>query len=72
MVVAVGGAESEAWIKQSRDYAGACRAAGCPTDYLEIPDANHFSITGSLGDGEGTLQRAMRAQMGLAAGASRP
>ncbi len=72
VVVAVGGAESEAWIKQSRDYACACRTAGCPTDYLEIPGANHFSITGSLGDGAGTLQRAMRAQMGLAAGASSP
>ena len=65
VVVAVGGAESEAWIKQSRDYACACQAAGCPTDYLEIPGANHFSITGSLGDGAGALHRAMRAQMGL-------
>ncbi len=68
VVVAVGGAESEAWIKQSKDYACACRTAGCPTAYLEIPDANHFCITGSLGDGDSALSRAMRAQIGRAAG----
>ena len=69
VVVAVGAAESEAWIQQSKDYAALCRAAGSPTEYLEVPGANHFSVTESLGERDSALVRAMLAQMDLAAGA---
>ena len=69
VVVVVGAAESVAWIQQSKYYAALCRAAGSSTEYLEVPGANHFSVTESLGERDSALVRAMLAQMGLAAGA---
>jgi arylformamidase len=65
VLVAVGGAEPESWIAQSRDYAAMCRAAGVDTDYLEVPGENHFSLTASLADPQSPLARAVLQQMGL-------
>lgn len=47
MGVAVGGAESEEFIRQSRDYAQAWNTG----DVLVLPGANHFTILDGLNDG---------------------
>ena len=68
VIVAVGALESREWIKQSKDYAAVCGDAGCAVDYLEIPAANHFSVTETLGELDSPLSGAIRGQMGLDAG----
>jgi acetyl esterase/lipase len=44
LFVAVGTAESAAWIDQSRRFARACIDAGNAVELLEVPGAHHFSI----------------------------
>jgi arylformamidase len=65
LLVAVGGAETPEWIRQSKDYAAMCRANGVPADYLECPGENHFTMTNVLGDPDHMLTRAILRQMGL-------
>lgn len=68
VIVAVGGAETEAWIQMSRDYAELCRGAGLEVAYLEPEGKDHFTITASMGEADSPLARAMLAQMGLGGG----
>lgn len=65
LLVAVGGAETPEWIRQSKDYAAMCRARGIPAEYLECPGENHFTMTNVLGDPEHMLTKAILKQMGL-------
>lgn len=65
LVVAVGGAETAAWIQMSRNYSQACRAAGVPNEYMELPGEDHFTMTGRLADAEGPLVPVILRQMGL-------
>lgn len=68
VIVAVGGAETEAWIQMSRDYAEVCRGAGLEVAYLEPDGKDHFTITADMGEAESPLAQAMLAQMGLGGG----
>jgi len=65
-LVAVGGGETPGWIRQSRDYAAHRRSAGLATEYMELPDDNHLSITARLGNADDPLTRGLLRQMGLA------
>jgi len=65
LLVAVGGAETPEWIRQSRDYAAMCRERGVPAEYLECPGENHFTMTNVLGDPDHMLTKAILRQMGL-------
>jgi arylformamidase len=65
LLVAVGGAETPEWIRQSKDYAAMCRAHGIDAEYLECPGENHFTMTNVLADPEHMLTRAIVRQMGL-------
>ena len=65
LLVAVGGAEPELWIKMSADYAALCREHGIECDYLEMPDHDHFDISRAVGDPESPLAHAMLRMMGL-------
>lgn len=65
LLVAVGGAETPEWIKQSQDYAAMCRRNGVAAEYLECPGENHFTMTNVLGDPGHMLTRAILRQMGL-------
>ena len=65
LLVAVGGAETPEWIRQSKDYAAMCRANGIEAEYLECPGENHFTMTNVLADPDHMLTRAIIRQMGL-------
>ena len=65
LLIAVGGAEPELWIKMSADYAALCREHGIEHDYMEMPDHDHFDISRAVGDPESPLAHAMLRMMGL-------
>jgi arylformamidase len=50
LVAAVGGAESAEFLRQSRDIVTAWKRAGLACEYLEVPDANHFTVVEALAD----------------------
>jgi arylformamidase len=66
LVIAVGGAETPAWIEMSRDYARACADAGVPNEFMLLPGEDHFTMTGRLADAGSAAVRAMLKQMRLA------
>lgn len=68
LLIAVGGAETESWIKQSRDYHELCRKRGIDAEYLEMPGEDHFTMTGVMGEPEKPALQAIFRQMGLSAG----
>lgn len=55
VTVAVGGGETNEFLRQSRDYRAALGAAGHGADYLEIPGRHHFDVLDDLADAEGPL-----------------
>jgi arylformamidase len=66
MVVAVGGAETDEFIRHSEDIVKVWGAKGmeCPLDI--VSDLNHFTILSDLTSEGGTLNQQMRTLMGLA------
>ena len=54
-----GSAELPEMRRQTSDYASARRAAGLPTRYAEIPDANHYTILNSMMNTGGTIHQAI-------------
>ena len=66
MIVTVGGDETAEFLKQSADYAAACRAAGSRVDHLVAPAANHITILlDEFANPDAPLNIAVRRQMGL-------
>jgi arylformamidase len=65
VVIAVGGAEPEGWKQMSRDYLQLCKDHGVQCEYLEVPGANHYTMSEHLADANSPLSRAMIRQMGL-------
>ncbi len=65
MTVAVGGAESDEFRRQSAEFAAAWRERGVPCELVELPGRNHFSILEDLASRDGPLARTVRARMGL-------
>lgn len=65
LLLPVGGAETEEWIKQTRAYAELCRANGIGAEFMEVPGADHFDMTTAMGDADGPVLPAILAQMGL-------
>ncbi|OGQ77110.1 MAG: hypothetical protein A3G94_05255, partial [Deltaproteobacteria bacterium RIFCSPLOWO2_12_FULL_60_16] len=65
LIVAVGGAEPSGWKQMSKDFLGLCRERGVGCEYIEVPGANHFSLSAHLADPDSPLARAMLKQMGL-------
>jgi len=66
-VVSWGGAESDEFRRQSRDYAEAYRARGTPCHTIEIPDALHSGSRMELVDGTRPLAQAVLDLAGLQA-----
>jgi arylformamidase len=50
LVAAVGGAESQEFLRQSRDLVRSWQGAGVNCRYLEVPGANHFTAVDQLVD----------------------
>lgn len=65
VLVAVGGAEPEGWKQMSRDYYQFCEEQNVSCEYLEIPKANHFTMSVHLGDPQSPLNQAILRLMHL-------
>jgi arylformamidase len=67
VIVTHGTLETPEFQRQSRDFAGAVRAAGKPVNLLVAEGYNHFEIIETLANPHGLLGRAALEQMGLPA-----
>lgn len=65
LIVAVGGAETKAWKQMSEEFFQHCRRHGLECSYIEVPEANHYSLSTHLADPESPLACAMIKQMAL-------
>lgn len=59
LLVAVGASEPKGWKQMSRDYFESCRKRGLKCDYLEVPGANHYTMSEHLGNPESPLAQAI-------------
>ncbi|MGE5147396.1 MAG: alpha/beta hydrolase [Candidatus Eiseniibacteriota bacterium] len=50
LILAVGAAETDEFLRQQRDYAATCRAGGWPVEAIEVPGRNHFSVLEAMAD----------------------
>lgn len=64
-VVAVGGGETDEFLRQSRDYTDACRSAGLDVSYLEVGRLDHVFVSAEYRKQDSPLTAALFAQMGL-------
>jgi arylformamidase len=55
----VGGAESDEYLRQSRDIAANWSAKGCPTRFAAIPGADHFTVIAGLAEPRSVLTEAL-------------
>jgi arylformamidase len=55
LIACVGAKESEAFHWQSREIARRWRAGGAVTEYVNVPDTNHFTVIAQLCDPESTM-----------------
>lgn len=55
LVLTCGGAESEEFHRQSRDYLAACHKAGLDGRFIDQPGADHFAAVESLAEPDGLL-----------------
>src|SRR5207253_2862469 len=65
LLVTVGGAEPEGWKQMSKDYFQFCEDRGAVCEYLEVPGANHYTMSDHLADATSPLTQAIFRQMGL-------
>jgi arylformamidase len=63
VTVAVGGAEPEGWKQMSKDYFQLCREHGLQCEYLEVPGANHYTMSDHLADPQSPLAQAIMKMM---------
>ncbi|MDF2809004.1 MAG: alpha/beta hydrolase [Microvirga sp.] len=67
VVAAVGGNETDEFLRQTADYAAALRAAGVAVSHMVVPNTDHITVVlDALADPAAELNRAVRCQMGLA------
>ena len=65
ILVAVGGAEPEGWKQMSKDYFAFCQKHGLSCAYLEVPGANHYTMSEHLADAASPLNQAIVKLMNL-------
>ena len=65
LIVAVGGNESEEFLRQGGDFAAQWEAAGTPCRTMVLPGINHFTILSEFADPGSDLTQAVHKQMGL-------
>jgi len=66
LIVAVGLAESEEWVRQSRLYENCAKAAGCPVERIDFPGADHYRPLFDMIRADDPLRLAILSRMGLA------
>ena len=67
LVVVVGGGEPEGWKQMSRDLYELSKKKGVNCEYLEVPKANHFTLSSHLADPKSLITRTIFNQIGLPA-----
>ena len=72
LLLAWGERESQAFKRQSRDFAAAWRARGHAAEEIELAGHDHFSAIAELANPDGVLLGAIFAQMGLTSRRSSP
>jgi arylformamidase len=65
LTVAVGGDESEEFLRQSEEFAHAWQRPGIDCSLKVVPGMNHFTILGEFADPKSDLTKAVQKQMGL-------
>lgn len=65
ILVAVGGAEPEGWKQMSKDYFLFCQKRDLPSEYLEVPGANHYTMSEHLADAGSPLSQAILKSINL-------
>ena len=65
LIVAVGGDESEEFLRQGETFTAQWAKEGVPCEMMVRPAINHFTILGEFADADSDLTRAVRKQMGL-------
>ena len=65
VLVGVGGAEPDGWKQMSKDFFQLCKERGLVCEYLEVPGANHYTMSEHLADAKSPLAQAAFKQMGL-------
>lgn len=63
-ISAVGGAESEEFIRQSSDFAQVWKEAGANIEFIEVAERNHFSIVGDMVGDDYVLWRRLKSMIG--------
>src|SRR5690606_2099443 len=48
LILAVGAAETDEFLRQQRDHAARCRTGGWQVQAIEVPGRDHFSVLESL------------------------
>ena len=59
LTVAVGGGETDEFLRQSRLYAEQCRVAGQDCELLSCADLNHYPVLSQLVDANAPLSQAL-------------
>ena len=65
LMLCVGGAETDEFLRQQAAYAEAWRARRLPLEIVAAPGLHHFSVVDELARPAGALNQAVRRQMGL-------
>jgi arylformamidase len=65
LIAAVGGEETNEFLRQNSEFAAAWKAKGCSVRKMELPGLNHFTIVEELANSESPLTQAILNQMSL-------
>jgi arylformamidase len=65
VLIAVGSVEPEGWKQMSKDYFAFCKQRGLKAEYLEVPGANHYTMSEHLGDPNSPLAQAIFTLVGI-------
>lgn len=65
IIIAVGGLETEEFLRHSAEYATTLKNAGYPIEHVILPHDNHFSIIQGLGKISNPLTQAIFKQMSI-------
>ena len=65
VLIAVGSVEPEGWKQMSKDYFEFCKQSGLKAEYLEVPGANHYTMSEHLGDPHSPLAQAIFKLIGI-------
>jgi len=65
LIVAVGGAETDEFLRQSKEFTPMWQQAGIDCSLMVVPEMNHFTILGELAEPDSALTNATAKLMGL-------